>query len=454
MAYALLRTQDTSTPEGRARERYRRVALSLASGVVGRGVGAAVGVLTAPLLLSYLGKERFGLYSAITGTVVWLSLLELGIAGGLVNAISEANGRGDRRAAVGYAATGLAALAAVATLGGIVFAAVAGRVPWDVVFGAAGRFPPAEVRWAVIAAVAGILLGVPLVMVPSVYAGLQRAYVGNLFAMITSGATLLMVWVSIVFRLTLPVLIGVVSGTAVAVGIINLFLLLREDMPELRVLAAHVSQQAMQRISRTAIPLLVFQIGALMVNQSQLFILTHTSTLAATADYAVITRIVQIFSGLVIVTTSAFFPALREAMERGDRPWVREGFRRMLVARVGLAAAFAMALILAGNELLGLWLRRDDVQFSPAVWAVLGFHLVAGAWVTAHSELLTVLDRIWAQVGLVLSNGIVTVLLTLWLSPRYGVLGVLIAVAFTTVIGWTWVFPLLTRSILAPRRSP
>lgn len=430
------------------------MALSVASGVIGRGVGAAVGVLTAPLLLSYLGKERFGLYSAITGTVVWLSLLELGIAGGLVNAISEANGRGERRIAVGYVATGLAVLATVATIAGIVFAVVAGRVPWDAVFGAAGRVPSAEVRWAVIAAVLAVLLGIPLVVVPAAYAGWQRAYVANVFATITSGATLLMVWLSVRIRLTLPALIGVVYGAVAAVGLINLLLLLREETPGLRALAAHVSRRAWQRISRTSVPLCAYQLGALMVNQSQLFILTHTSTLATTAEYAVIIRIVQIFSGLVMFTTSAFFPAYREAMERGDRPWVQEGFRRMVVARVSLAMAFAAVLILAGNQLLGLWLQRDDMRFSSALWAVLGAHLVAGAWVTAHSELLTVLDRIWVQIGLVVGNGIVTVLLTLWLSPRFGVLGVLVAAAFTTVIGWTWVFPLLTRSILSPRRLP
>ncbi len=430
------------------------MALSVASGVVGRGVGAAVGVLTAPLLLSYLGKERFGLYSAITGTVVWLSLLELGIAGGLVNAISEANGRGERRTAMGYVATGLAVLATVATMAGIVFAIVAGRVPWDAVFGAAGHIPSAEVRWAVIAAVLAVLLGIPLVVVPAAYAGLQRAYVANVFATITSGATLLMVWLSVRIRLTLPALIGVVYGAVAAVGLSNLLLLLREETPGLRALAAHVSRRAWQRISRTSVPLCAYQLGALMVNQSQLFILTHTSTLATTAEYAVIIRIVQIFSGLVIFTTSAFFPAYREAMERGDRPWVQEGFRRMVVARVSLAMAFAAVLILAGNQLLGLWLQRDDMRFSSALWAVLGAHIVAGAWVTAHSELLTVLDRIWVQVGLVAGNGIVTILLTLWLSPRFGVLGVLAAATFTTVIGWTWLFPLLTRSILSPRRHP
>lgn len=453
MAHAFLRAQDTSTPEGRARERYRLVALSVASGVVGRGAGAAVGVLTAPLLLSYLGKEGFGLYSAIMGTVVWLSLLELGIAGGLVNAISEASGRGDRRAAAGYAATGLAVLAAVAALGGLMFAVVAGRVPWDAVFGASGRVPPPEVRWAVIAAVAAVLINVPLVIVPSVYAGLQRAYVANVFAMLGSISTLLAVWLSVTFRLSLPALIGLTSGSAVLVGLINLFLLLREHMLDLGRLAGHVSRQAWDRISRTSVPLFIFQIGALMVNQSQLFILTHTSTLATTADYAVIIRIIQIFSGLVVLTTAAFFPAYREAMERGDRPWVREGFRRMLVARVGLAAVFSIALVLGGNEFLGFWLRRDDVRFSSTLWGVFGAYLVAATWVSAHSELLTVLDRIWAQVGLVLGNGIITVLLTLWLSPRYGVLGVLVAAGFVTVIGWTWVYPLWTRSILTPRGS-
>jgi len=452
MARALFAAHDTSTAEGRTRERYRRVALSVASGIGGRALATAASLVTTPLLLGHLGKDRFGLYSAVMATVAWLSLLEMGMASGLVNVVAEASGRGDRRAAASYVATAFALLVVASVAAGALFAAAAGELPWQTIFGAVGRVPAGEVHAAAVAAVATFLMALPFAVAGPAQAGFQRSYVGNIFAMISAAGILLAVWLAARLGATLPGLIWAVGATTAAVGMASLAALLRAERWPLRTFLARVSRRAWTRLSRTAIPLFLFQIGALMVNQSQLLILSHTSTLATTADYAIIVRIVQIFSGVILLATGAFFPAYREAIERGDHGWVQGGFRRMLVLRMVMAGVFAAGLILAGNDLLKLWLRLDDVEFAPAVWMVLATYLLTSAWVSAHSELLTVLDRIWVQVSLVLVNGLVTVLFTLWLSPTYGVAGVLVASAFVTTVGWTWVFPLLTRSVL--RRSP
>lgn len=452
-ALARLRPHDNSTAAGRSSERYRRIALTIASGMAARALGTAVSLLTVSVLLSYLGKERFGLWSAIMSTVVWLSLSDLGLASGLVNVVAEAHGRDDREAAARAVSTTFCVLALVAVVLAGVFAVVIPFVSWDGFFGARGIVPAEMARLSVTAAVATFLLGLPLSITPAVYAGYQKSYVANLFMGIGSCVTLAAVGAVIWLRADLPTLIFVLSLAGVLTNLVNLLVLTRRQMRWLSLRAARVTQHAWRRLARTARPLLFFQIGALMVNQSQLFTLAHTTDLGTVADYSLIVRIMQVFSSVVLLSTGAFFPSYREAMERGDADWVRTGFRHMVRLRMGLAAGFALVLLAFGNPLLRLWLQRSDVSFGPVVWAALGAHLLAGAWVSAHSDLLIILDRIWAQVGLVMVNGTATVLLTLWLSPAHGVLGVIVAGAFVTVIGWTWLFPLLARPILTAPAS-
>ena len=125
----------------------------------------------------------------------------------------------------------------------------------------------------------------------------------------------------------------------------------------------------------------------------------------------------------------------------------------MVKLRVGFAAGFAGLFLAFGNSLLRLWLQRSDVTFAPLVWAAFGLFLLASAWVSSYSDLLIVLDRIWVQVVLALANGIATVLLTLWLSPILGVLGVVIAATAVTAVAWTWLLPVLARPVLAGPRS-
>ena len=53
-----LKPFDTATPEGRAGERHRRVALSFGGAIASKLVSAAAALITVPLTLSYLGIEH------------------------------------------------------------------------------------------------------------------------------------------------------------------------------------------------------------------------------------------------------------------------------------------------------------------------------------------------------------------------------------------------------------
>jgi O-antigen/teichoic acid export membrane protein len=87
------------------------------------------------------------------------------------------------------------------------------------------------------------------------------------------------------------------------------------------------------------------------------------------------------------------------------------------------------------------------MQFSGPVWLSLAVLLVSATWVTAYSDFLVIMDRIWAQVILVLANGSATVVLTLWLVPHLGLLGAIVAISAMTVAVLVWLMPRLTRPL-------
>lgn len=439
---------DTSTSEGRSKERYRRIALTMVSGFVARTLATLVNLLIVPIVFGYLGKDQFGLWSAITSTVVWLSVCDFGLSTGLVNALAEANGRDDKEAAARYASTAAIVLTLIAA--GIAAASLlaAPRVAWGAVFAATGVAPEDVVRLSTLAAVIAFALGMPLSIVVQIYTAYQKAYVTNASAGLGALVALLAVWAAVTLKASLPGLIVASSAAPLIVTVAIGVALTRGEMRWLRPRWSLFSWHALRRLRRLAVPLFLLQIGALMVNQSQLFILAHTNGLATVADYAVIVRIVQIAASLVLLTTGAFIPSYREAFERGERAWVAASFKRMLFLRMALASFFALGLVWLGNDLVRLWLRRPDVHFGLGIWVTLTVFLLSSTWVTAHTDLLTILDRIWIQVVLVMINGIATVVLTLLLAPMFGIPGIIAAAGCVTVFGWTWLLPLISRTVL------
>jgi len=160
-----LRGFDTSTPEGRSNERYRRAALTTATAMVARGLGIFTGLAWVRLSLSYLGKERYGLWMAIGSIVTWANLADLGLARGMQNHLSEANGRDDRELASRYVATGLVSLTLLALALAVVVAPLIFVVPWSSVLNVNDPSLAEEARYVVAAVFACFLLEFPLSVV-------------------------------------------------------------------------------------------------------------------------------------------------------------------------------------------------------------------------------------------------------------------------------------------------
>src|SRR5438874_4896071 len=128
------RAFNASSAEGRSKERYRRAALSTFAAFGARGIQILTSIVTVPLTVHYLGLERYGMWMTISSTIAMFSFADLGIGNGLLNAIADAHGRGDRKAAATYVSSAFFALIALAAIAGIGFAAGYPLVPWARVF--------------------------------------------------------------------------------------------------------------------------------------------------------------------------------------------------------------------------------------------------------------------------------------------------------------------------------
>lgn len=444
---------ETVTAHGRSQERYRRILWITASGLATRIATAAVGLISVPLALSYFGKEKYGLWATITSFVAWTSLFDFGIVNSLVNALSEANGKDDREAARSYVSTAFFLLLAVSVSCAVAFVFVGPRISWIRVF--AVKFPTTErtVMWAVVAALACVLAALPLSVVRQVYAGYQKSYIANVFNALGALVMLAALYTAVWTKGDMPSLVLAFAGPQVIIGLFNFVYLTRKEMPWLSPQLRLISRKALKRLCATSTPLFLFQLGALLVSETQLIVLAHVTSLKMVSEYSILWRLAAVFASLIALGTGAFVPAFREAHERGDTSWVRRSFRRMLALRMVIATAAALALISGGNWILRLWLHSSSFRLPLSVRIAQGVFLVGSIWVTSFSELMVIMDRIWIQVAMVLVNGVITVALTIFLAPQYGLLGAVAAIAFVTICFWTWMVPILVRPILSGKAA-
>lgn len=109
--------------------RTRRSALTFGSGLLMTAVTIAVAFVSTPLLLRWLGTERFGAVRALGDWLGHLTLLELGLAGAIGPVVAHALAQADRTQLVRAFAAGVRAFTLVAVLALVAGALVAFFIP-------------------------------------------------------------------------------------------------------------------------------------------------------------------------------------------------------------------------------------------------------------------------------------------------------------------------------------
>jgi O-antigen/teichoic acid export membrane protein len=443
---------DTSTEEGRALERYRRASWTTVTNLVAKALAAVMGLVSVPLTVGYLGKEQYGLWMAIGSLLSWAVLADFGMARGLQNHLSEAYGREDEAKAGRLMSTAFFALLGIASVLALLFVPALYLVPWESILRITEPALSAELRPALGAVVAVFLLQFPLSVVGQAYAAYQRGHIANLFSISGSMLSLGVLLLVIREQLGLPWLILASGGVGVGMTLVNLAYLVRE-MPFLRPRLSLVTGASMAGLVRVSTPMLIFDLGSLLINESQLLLIARINGVAVVADYSIFLKVYAVPIFVVTMLDGPYAPMFREAYSRGDSRWFREAFFKIQRIKVVLTVLGTVFYLTCGNLATGL-LSKQAVHFSWQVWGMAGLLLIVGCWNATYNNLFMAIERLWTLVLLILLNGLVTVGLTYFLAGPLGIVGVLIAITTFSLVVTSWLLPFLARDVFRTARPP
>lgn len=441
-----LKPFDTSTPEGRSSERYRRAALTTATSFVARFLGIFTGLAWIRLSLSYLGKERYGLWMAVGSLVAWANLADFGLARGMQNHLSQANGRDDRALAARYVSTGLATLTGVALLLAFIATPLVILFPWTSLLNVNNPALTHETRQVVAVVVGCFLVQFPLSIVPTIYAAYQRGYIASIFNILGSVLSLAALVFVVRAELSLPWLVFVTSGTGIVLTLANFGFVIKE-MPWLRPRWSLISKSTLRALAGTSVALFVFQIGSLLINETQNVIIARRLGLAQVADWSVFTRVTVLPLIFISMIDSPLIPAFRESHVRGEQHWLRTAFWRVTKLKLALAVIAFVLLLTLGNFATGI-ISGANTRFRLPMWAASGFLLLVAVWNSSFNDLMIATDRLRLLMITVLINGLVTICLSYAVAPYLGLIGIVLATAMFSFLVSGWLLPWACRDLV------
>jgi O-antigen/teichoic acid export membrane protein len=413
--------------------RLSRIFHGGASALLSRGFGLLVSAVSLPLTVRYLGAEQYGIWVTVSTTVVLMAMLDLGIANSLTNMISRAYAADDRAAAQRFYASAFWISCGVSAALGSACWALWGRVPWGSLFHVRDAHLAAQAEVCVAVAVAFFLVSLPLNLINRVLSGYQQTQVSNYANLLNSVLGLVAILAVLATRGSLVELM-VVYSSMMLVGTVglNLWVVLR-DKRWLTPLPRVMSREAVRELLGSGMGFFVLQLSALIVFNSDNFVIAHYLGPADVTPYNVTWRMASYASALQAAFLPALWPAYAEAYARGEYAWVRKTFWRTARITMAAAAVAVFLLVIFGRPIIRLYAGAPAVPGEVLLVAICGWTLMS-AGLDLEAYLLAAVNRIKLQGVLGVVAAGVNIALSIYLVKRIGSLGVVLGTIISYVL--------------------
>lgn len=382
--------------------------------------------LIVPLAVGYLGSERYGAWVTISSTLGWLYVADAGLGNALTNLFTEAWSQGKVELSRHHIATAFWLLACVAATCAIVFALLWSHIGWAAILNVQSAIARLEVPRVVALSVAVFLVGFPLTVVDRIYAACQEGAIGNSWS---SAGAVASFCVAVVATRTQAGMVGLtlaVLGAPLALQLVSSFWLFAIHRPSLRPAPSAVRRASLGHLSRAGALFFLIQIAALILFNTDNFIIAHVLGAAQVTPYSVSWKLFTLPSMALALAFPYLCPAYVEAFARGDRVWIRRTFRLSVLISLSMAIAIAVPLVVFGRPLIAAWAGKQATpSFAVLAWMALWSVVFAG--MNPVACILNAAGRLKEQAIFAGTSALANVGLSILWAPRYGISGVIAA---------------------------
>jgi O-antigen/teichoic acid export membrane protein len=429
---------ETSAPEITAR-RNRSIQLAVATSFLSKAGTILLQLLSIPIAVRVLGRAEFGLYTTVNLTLSTVALLEVGVGPALTHGLTRARAAGDGNRQRELGSTAFFLMGGIALLAGLALAAVLLLVPLPSIYGAAFAGRESVLRPALWTGLGLFLCLFILNLTERIREGhLEVASnnlwgaAGNVMAALCVGAGVW--WIPQVWYLVLAV-----HGSMVLAKLLNTVTLWRKHplmLPSPKwfrpAVARHLFSDGM------AFSTCCLVTGIIEFNFCG-WLVGRAGGPADIALYGVFISLTIMQLGFVVMLSTPTWPAVAEALARGDLPWARKAARRLYGYGAAFALCSALGLILLGPWILPLWLGREFSNIGRPLLACYGLYFIAHVWRHLNHALMIGTGQVSKLVGIQLLESAV-VATAAWTTLHFGGTGALLAAMGTVILALTGTF--------------
>lgn len=375
------------------------------SGYINMGIrplSLVVSLLYTPVLLSYLGDEKYGLWATVLSIISWINYFDVGIGNGLRNLLPKYLIKEDYQSVKRAVSTSYIVLSGITSVFLIVLIVVSFILNWHTIFST-----EIDMRLTMAISFVFICFNFVLSLGNTLLYTLQlseRVAIRNLSAQILN--LLGVVVLNLIFNPSL-VLVAIVFGLSqLVVNLVNTFELMRKRS-YFRPSFKFYDKTLFKSIFSVGLRFFVIQIMCLAMFTVDDLLITHFWGASANTPFSICNKLFNTLYSVFAAFTVPYWSGTTKAVSLGDYKWIIKSIKSILKVFLLFVIIYVIGVILF-KPVVRIWLRKDLAYQNGLIPLMCCFYILYSI-LNIECQFLNGMNSIKVQTILYVFSGVLNV---------------------------------------------
>lgn len=407
-----------------------RTARSSVINVIVKPISMLLALVSTPLLLSYLGDEKYGLWATILSVTSWINYCDVGVGNGLRNLLSKQIAKKNFKDAEKSISTAYICLTGVSLTILMVLIIFSIFIDWKSAFKT-----NIDLQLTMIITFIFICINFVLALSNTVLYALQLSETVSFRNVLMHVINILGLFFLKQFSegnlVYVAILFGAGTTLTYLINTVNIWRKYKFFRPQLKT----YDRSYVKEICSVGIKFFVMQIAAVVLFTTDNIIITRLFGSAAVTPYSMVNKIYNTGYGFFTAITVPIWSASTEALAKQNFEW----FDKVLRKLKAVTLVFFIGYVLVGiafKPIAAIWLQRELEYPDGLILVMILYYLMQTISVT-YGSVNNGIGALNGQVVLGIIQGIANVPMSIFLAKNcgLGVVGIKLATAILIGVG-------------------
>ena len=333
-------------------------------------VSAILSLVYTPILLDYLGDEKYGLWATILSVITWISFFDVGIGNGLRNLLSRLISEKKEIDAKKAVSTAYIVLSIIATILFVFLAFMSFFADWCYIFSTS-----VPLRMVLLITFLFICVNFVLALSNTILYALHKAEMVSVRSCLVQATNIICLLLIRQFSNENLTIIAILFGATSAFFYMEASATIFRKHLYLRPSIHYFDKMMIKEISGVGIKFFIIQIMGLLLFTVDSMLITHYFGSAKATPFSITNKVFNTIYSAFVAFAVPYWSRTTVAYNQGDSLWIKKSIKKMLGVGLGfIVCYFVMAVVF--EPVINIWLNRNLDNQTGLVFLMAFFYSI------------------------------------------------------------------------------